>query len=275
MNKILLICLCIVTLITSSFIGLTFLFRNTKAQGEEIIVQDADYQSTILTEYSSNLTTAAENVTPRIIMEYVASVSLFTLNKSEELNQASGTVTSRIIVEYADSTLEYGLESVIVPNITPRIIVEYADYVSSTDLGPKPPEDMTPPEISDPIQDPSDNVQPLQNVTVTVTVIDSGSGVHNVTLWYSINDGFSWIPRPMTEISADTYQATIFGYQNCTWVTYKIVAYDNAGNSATKDNNTLYYKYHVIPEFSSTVILPLLMAITTLAITIAKRKHKR
>jgi len=134
--------------------------------------------------------------------------------------------------------------------------------------------DDIPPDIGSPVQDPSEDVEPYQNVTVTVSVTDLGTGVYNVTLWYSIDNGTSWTPRNMTEISTNTYQATIPGYENCTWVTYKIVAYDNAGNTAVKDNNGYHYKYHVIPEFPSTILLPLLMLTTLLATVLLKKKRK-
>jgi parallel beta-helix repeat protein len=105
------------------------------------------------------------------------------------------------------------------------------------------------PEISEPIQEPPpDNVPAFQNVTVSVNVTDYGTGIENVTLWYSLDNGASWTLLNMTEIFAGTYQATIPGYDGCTWVTYKITAYDNAGNNATKDNNGQYYKYHVIQD---------------------------
>jgi hypothetical protein len=71
-----------------------------------------------------------------------------------------------------------------------------------------------------------------------------------------------------------TYEATIKGYENCTWVTYKIIAYDNAGNNATKDNNGYGYKYHVIPEFPTTSILILLILITLITTTLWKTKRK-
>ena len=136
--------------------------------------------------------------------------------------------------------------------------------------------DDIPPEISDPIQDPPpDNVQPYQNVTVTVNVTDYGTGIKNVTLRYSIDNGTTWAPLNMTEITAGAYQATIPGYEYCTWITYKIIVYDNAGNNATKDNLGYYYKYHVIPEFSPAIILPLFMILTMLAVIFAKRKFPR
>jgi parallel beta-helix repeat protein len=141
--------------------------------------------------------------------------------------------------------------------------------------------DNIPPEISEPWQDPlPDNVQPFQNVTVWVNVTDYGTGIKNVTLWYSINNGTSWTIRNMTAlpIPSDTwitYEATIDGYENCTWVTYKIIAYDNAENNATKDNNGYCYKYHVIPEYPSTLILVFIMATTLITTSILKIKKRR
>ena len=138
--------------------------------------------------------------------------------------------------------------------------------------------DSIPPEISEPWQDPhANNVQPLQNVTVRVNVTDYGTGIKNVTLWYSINNGAEWTILNMTALPTPsdtwiTYEATINGYENCTWVIYKIIAYDNAGNRATKDNSGYGYQYHVIPEFPFTQILILLM-LTTLITTLWKTKR--
>lgn len=135
------------------------------------------------------------------------------------------------------------------------------------------------PEISEPWQDPPiDNVQPYQNVTVRVNVTDYGSGIKNVTLWYSLNNGTSWTIINMTElpIPSDmtiTYEATISGYENCTWITYKIIAYDKAGNNQTKDNNHFYYKYHVIPEFPSSVALLGLFTLITIPIIFTLKNH--
>jgi hypothetical protein len=135
--------------------------------------------------------------------------------------------------------------------------------------------DNIPPEIGEPAQNPQpNNVQPHQEVTITVNVIDYGTGIQNVTLWYSTNNGTTWMPLNMTEISANTFQTTIPGFENCTWITYKIIAYDNAGNNATKDNNGYGYQYHVIPEFSSTSILILLMLTTLIATALWKTKRK-
>jgi len=101
--------------------------------------------------------------------------------------------------------------------------------------------DNIPPEIGAVTQDPSENVMVCQNVTVTVSVIDLGTGVHNVTLWYSINKGATWKPLSMTEITPNTYQATIPRYKKSTWVRYRIIAYDNNGNRAISD----YHGYYI------------------------------
>ena len=137
------------------------------------------------------------------------------------------------------------------------------------------------PELSDPWQDPPpENVPSFQNVTVWVNATDRGSGIKNVTLWYSLDNGTTWeTPINMTALPAPsdttiTYEATIPGYENCTWISYKIIAYDNAGNNATQDNNGYYYKYHVIPEFPSATILTLLMLAVLIATILLKRKRK-
>jgi SagB-type dehydrogenase family enzyme len=129
------------------------------------------------------------------------------------------------------------------------------------------------PEISVPVQEPPENVTAYQNVTVTVNVTDAGSGLYNVTLWCSINNGTTWTPLNMTEMSTSIYQTTILGHENCTWVTYKIIAYDNNGNQAINDNHGYYYIYHVIPEFPSLIILLLFTITTLLAVIVYKRKN--
>jgi len=128
------------------------------------------------------------------------------------------------------------------------------------------------PDINTPIQEPAEIVEPYQNVTITVNVTDFGTGVHNVTLWYSFDNGTTWIPLNMSEISVNTYQETIPGYGNCTWVTYRIVAYDNDGNQALNDNNGYLYGYHVVPEFSSVVLLVFFVATFTITVVFARRK---
>jgi len=128
------------------------------------------------------------------------------------------------------------------------------------------------PEISAPVQEPPENVTAYQNVTVTANVTETGSGLYNITLWYSTNNGTTWAPLNMVEVSTNIYQTTIPRHENGTWVTYKIVAYDNNGNSAINDNNGYFYVYHVVPEFSIWSPIFLAFLILTFAITVYKRK---
>lgn len=132
--------------------------------------------------------------------------------------------------------------------------------------------DKIQPEINTPMQEPPENVMEYQNVTITVNVTDLGTGVYNVTLWYNINNTATWMPLNMTKISLNTYQATILGYENSTLIKYKIIAYDYAGNEAVKNNEGQYYAYHVIPEFSSILILPLFVMATLLAVIFYRKK---
>jgi len=133
--------------------------------------------------------------------------------------------------------------------------------------------DNIPPEISVPIQEPSENIEAYQNVTVTVIVIDYGTGVQNVTLWYAINNDTTWIPLNMTEISTGTYQATIPGYEKDQWIQYKIIAFDNNANQAMNDNHGYCYIYDVIPEFLPLLVLS--MSIATTLCTVAFRRRKK
>lgn len=135
-----------------------------------------------------------------------------------------------------------------------------------------PPDDI-PPSIGIPSREPAGDVMPDQEVTVSVNVTDAVSGVKNVILSYTIDDGASWTDLPMTYNSASgLYQATISGQAYCTWVKYKIIAYDNAENPAVEDNAGQYYVYHVIPEFPSGIILALFMTLTLITAILAKRK---
>ncbi len=137
--------------------------------------------------------------------------------------------------------------------------------------------DSTPPEIETPSQNPGrENVMPDQEVNVSVNVTDGESGVKNVTLSYTTDNGTIWENRTMSyNASTSLYEATIPGQPDGTWVRFKIVAYDNDGNSATKDGTELYCTYQVIPEFPSILVLPLFIITLLLAVFISRRKHPK
>ena len=281
-KKTLLICLSIMLLLIGTIINFAFFSSQAKAQGNGIIVEDADYVSTITTEYSADLVNVAKYVTPRMVMEYGDFNSKLDLNKSEELNQVASIVSARIIVEYADFVSTYGLQASenltqTATTVKPRIIVEYADFLFSTGLGPKPMEDVTPPHIGVPTQEPPPHmVMSYQNVTVSVNITDTESGVKNATLHYNLNNSATWITMVMSYNSTSgLYYAMILGQAEETFVKYKIVAYDNAENMAVEDNAGQYYTYTVIPEFPSSLILLLVMVLSVLAVVLAKRKLPR
>ena len=131
--------------------------------------------------------------------------------------------------------------------------------------------DDIPPEIGVPMQDPpADNVQPFQEVRVSVSVTDLGSGLRNVTIIYGYDE--NWIMTLMSyNSSTDLYEAKIPGYPANTTIKYKIVAYDNAGNKAQEDNAGQYYVYTVIPEFSTYATAMALLALTLLVIILRKK----
>jgi len=282
MKERLLTCLCVVLLIVGSVTGIILFQRKAKAQEGGIIVEDADYIWTNTTEYSADLINVTKDVTPRVVLEYGDFNSKLDLNKSDDLNLAAGMVSTRIIVEYADFVSTYGLQgsenlTQTATTVKPRIIVEYADFIFSTGLGPKPMEDVNPPHIGVPTQEPpSDMVMPYQNVTVSVNITDAESGVKNATLHYNINNTATWIDVVMSYNSTSRlYYAMILGRSEETYVKYKIVAYDNAENMAVEDNAGQYYAYTVIPEFPSSLILLLVMVLSVLAVVLAKRKLPR
>jgi len=135
--------------------------------------------------------------------------------------------------------------------------------------------DDTPPTIGIPSRTPSGDILPNQEVTIAVNATDNLTGVKNVTLSYTINDEPTWTNLPMNyNSSTGLYEATIPPQPAQTWVKYKIVAYDNAGNNATLDGTLPYCTYQVIPEFPSFLVLPLFIIATLLAVIVyRRRKH--
>lgn len=135
--------------------------------------------------------------------------------------------------------------------------------------------DKTPPTIGIPSQDPSlTAVQPLQNVTVTVEVIDEEAGIREVILSYTANEDQTWTNITMNNTSNNIYAATIPGFEAGTRVQYKIIAIDKANNQAVEDKNGEYYIYTVIPEFTATMLFLILLFSTTVIFTAKKIAKK-
>jgi parallel beta-helix repeat protein len=137
-------------------------------------------------------------------------------------------------------------------------------------------EDKTPPAIGFPTCFPSDNIQPYEKVAVCVAVTDMGSGLKNVTLFYTIDNGSSWVDLKMAYNStAELFIAVLRGQPLGTLVRYKIVACDRAGNVAVKDNSGQFFSYQVIPEFGSMCFLLSFVSITVFILLIVKTFHRR
>jgi hypothetical protein len=131
--------------------------------------------------------------------------------------------------------------------------------------------DITSPAISSVSQNPlASNVHAGDAPTVIVEVIDSLSGLKRVTLSYSA-DNAPWTNVTMTQLLGNFYNATIQTFAYNTNITYVITAEDNANNTITTQDLGYTFQYRVIPEFATTLILPLLMAVTLLAVVAYKK----
>jgi hypothetical protein len=87
-----------------------------------------------------------------------------------------------------------------------------------------------------------------------------------------MNSG-SWTNVSMSKLTGDTWEGEIPGLPGGTNVTYKIIAYDNAGNLAVNDNAGHYYLYTVLPEFPTAILLPLFIIATLVVVFLGKRKR--
>jgi hypothetical protein len=140
-------------------------------------------------------------------------------------------------------------------------------------------EDSTGPLIDTPSRVPEGDVLSNQQVEVFIHVTDAESGVKNVTLYYDLNDSQSWTAILMKLMNynstSNVCNATIPGQPYGTYVRFRIVAYDNAGNNATRDGTEPYFVYQVVPEFPSSLIVPLFMVLSIPAILYVKKKAPR
>jgi hypothetical protein len=133
--------------------------------------------------------------------------------------------------------------------------------------------DTTPPTIGIPSQNPGPTaVEPRQNVTVTANVVDEETGIREVILSYSVNESQTWINITMKNISNNIYAVEIPGFEACTHVQYKIIAYDKASNAAVEDKNGEYYVYTVIPEFQNNIILIFMVIVLIMFVLTKSRK---
>lgn len=268
--------LCTVLLLIGSVAILIALPSTANAQSNDPILEGADYNSTSTTQYPQGLPSPPIQ---RITIEYADYATTIDSHSPSDL---PSTLLSRITIEYADTAFHVDMQTPqgIPQPDAPRIIIEYADCALIVDvtlyLGPQPPgeNDTAPPEIGVPTRVPAGDVLEGQSVTVSVDITDVDGDLKDAILQYNLNNGPEWINVTMTLMSG-TYEATIPGQSISTWVRFRIIAYDFAGHTASRDGGDPYCPYQVIPEFPPDLLV-LLLAISSLSATaLAKNMHRR
>nr|MDO8134058.1 hypothetical protein [Candidatus Njordarchaeum guaymaensis] len=115
------------------------------------------------------------------------------------------------------------------------------------------PVDKTPPGIGAISFTPNAAIRPDCSVKATVRVRDFTTGVKNVTLFYTMNDGLSFENLTMKyNSSIALYEANMPKLQAPAVPRFKVVAYDNAGNEGIRDMGEQY-----------SVIMPTCLSIST------------
>ncbi|MGB9676394.1 MAG: WD40 repeat domain-containing protein [Candidatus Bathyarchaeales archaeon] len=135
--------------------------------------------------------------------------------------------------------------------------------------------DTTPPLIENVHQQPAnDSVYPEDEVIVYAEVTDDLSGVKQVRLNYTYtNSTGTWSETVIMDKSeGNTYYGKIRALPFCTNVTYMIIAEDNFNNIITTEEMGQEYKYHVIPEFPTQLVLSLFTVATLLAAAIGRKR---
>jgi hypothetical protein len=144
--------------------------------------------------------------------------------------------------------------------------------------------DKTPPTIESVVRTPQGDIQPDQKVTIDAKVTDTGSGVKEVLLLYSLDGGASWITVPMSIIgTSGPWEGTIPGQPAGTQVLYKVMAYDNAGNYATTPTTTLQIQSSqnpspptpLTPQIIILILIVILAAIFAIGISILKLRKRK
>ena len=134
-------------------------------------------------------------------------------------------------------------------------------------------EDINPPLIGTPSRMPEGDVQPSQDVKVSVNVTDTESGIQSVMLSYNVNNGTVWEYRFMNfNESTGLYEATILGQEAGTYVRFNLVAFDYVGHNATRDGMETYCTYQVIPEFPLRLILLPFLVVTMITIIYTRKR---
>lgn len=136
--------------------------------------------------------------------------------------------------------------------------------------------DQTPPVIESVYQQPTNvtGVNPNDNVNVYANITDDLTGVEEAVLNYTTGNG-TWNPVQMVNIEGSLYNAIIPAFPYGTNVTYVIMAKDGAGNTITTQEMYLVYQYTVTPELSSTLLMLVLMATTSISAILLDRRLRK
>jgi hypothetical protein len=135
--------------------------------------------------------------------------------------------------------------------------------------------DASAPIIDTPTRYPTGDVEFGQAVTISVNVTDSGSGVKEVLLQYSLNNGTDWTDVTMTYNSTSgLYEGLIPAQSTNLTVKYAISADDNVDNNAVEDDSGLNYSYPVIPEFAPIALIAMFMLLSLLATILVKKRRR-
>jgi parallel beta-helix repeat protein len=135
--------------------------------------------------------------------------------------------------------------------------------------------DTTPPTITDVYQDPpSNDVLPVDTVSINVTVTDAVSGVKQVILSYTANNE-TWFSVNATNLGQNIFNAVIPPFPSGTNVTYIVTAVDNVNNTISTRQMGYEYQYRVVPELPTMLILLLMMTSTLFATVVYKRTRER
>jgi len=246
-----------------------------------------------------NFTVAYPAPLPNALFNYPASICNATMTLPENMSLLEGEIQKKtlgtgVLMAGANASVSWMLTTKSAGTYAISLEVEglisgsvwahdgypaydYSDRIGATvNFTIEFKEDNSVPIVDIPYRVPEGDVQPLQDVEVSVNVTDTESGVKNVTLFYTVNNGTTWENRTMNyNQSTSLYEATIPSQLAETTVKFKIIAFDNVENNATRDAPEQYCTYQVIPEFLSSIILPLFMILTTLVILYAKKRILR
>ncbi len=251
------------------------------------------------TPFQINFTVAYPEPLPNAVFAYPASSCKASITLPANLALAQGeiqekTVGTGFIDAGTNSTVSWTLTANSSTTGTVSMIAEgmisgsvgangnYAAYDYSDRIGATAnftiilDEDNSIPAIGTPLRVPEADVQPNQEVEISVNVSDPESGVENVALFYTTDNGTTWESRTMNlNQSTSLYVTTIAGQEAGTWVKFKIVAYDRVGDNATLDGAEPYCTYQVVPEFPSFLVMLLFTMVALLPVMVYRRKYVR